>query len=90
MAEERDEIVDPPGPSLESLGDVRRELAVLYRRLRRGMVQPEMSGVMVNCLTSLARVFQDQRDALWTKRMRKLWEASPVSKAPSGEADAQH
>lgn len=88
MSDEASEFLDPPGPKLENLGDVRREMARLYRRMHTRSI-PDV-GVMVNCLTSLAKIMQDQRDAKWSKRTREMWDAYQKSRATPEAEDAQH
>jgi hypothetical protein len=71
---------DPPpvndcaGARLDTLSDVRKAIGSLCRLLRAGKVDPSVGGVVMNGYATLAKVMQDQRDSLWTKRAKKLWD----------------
>lgn len=53
----RDEPEDVTGATLESIADVRRELARLYRLLKKGYIASKSGGVMVIALGTLAKTF---------------------------------
>lgn len=67
-------LMDPPGRKLETLGDVRRALAAVCRRIERGTIDYKRGQVLVVALNCLAQHMQDARDSVWVKRARLLWE----------------
>lgn len=58
---------------LATLGDVQRALAKLIRQMRKGTVEPAHGHCCVIALGTLAKLMQDKRDSLWTKRAAVLW-----------------
>lgn len=81
----------PETIALDTLGDVRRFIAQVVREVYRGSLRPDCGGVVVAGLGVLAKVMQDQRDTLWTKRSRQMWEAFQKGQPKQLEAtNAQH
>lgn len=64
---------EAPTP-LATLGDVQRALAKTIRRIESGAIGHQTGQVLINGLGTLAKVKQDARDSLWTKRAAVLWE----------------
>ena len=64
----------PPWP-LETLQDARRAMALVLRQIRFGRVEVKVGNALIFGLTQLAHLMQDQRDTLYQKRLKKLWEA---------------
>jgi hypothetical protein len=76
---------------LETLGDVRRFLARVSLEMYRKKLDSGAGHGIVIALGTLAKVMQDQRDSLWKRRTREMWEAHKARRAPTGEpANAQH
>lgn len=65
---------DCAGPVLEKLRDVTKEVAAVYRLLKKGHLEPGRGHVMLTALGIQLKALQDRRDSLWTKRAEKLWE----------------
>ena len=64
---------ESPTP-LSTLGDVQRAMAKTIRRIEAGKTLDHATGqVLINGLGALAKVMQDRRDSLWTKRGEVLW-----------------
>lgn len=77
---------------LNTLGDARRALAATCRDIRSGSLEPKTGHSLVIALGTLAKVMQDQRDSLWTKRAAKMWrEFEKKDEAPDdAEREAGH
>ena len=73
---------DCPGPKLESLSAVRREIAVVYRLLKRREVTPGEAHVMVTILSKQLDALIDRRDSQWVPRMKQLWREREAAKQP--------
>lgn len=78
---------DPDGIELNGLGDVQREMAKVYRDMRKERINDEIGARLVNALNCLAGLMQDKRDSLWTKRAAKLWEEREQRNASQPEAN---
>lgn len=65
---------DDDGLPLAGLGDVQREMARVYRDMRKHRIESDHGSRLINALNCLAGVMQDKRDSLWTKRAAKMWE----------------
>lgn len=79
---------DPDGIELNGLGDVQREMAKVYRDMRKARVNDEVGARLVNALNCLAGIMQDKRDSLWTKRAAVMWEER--KKSDAAESAASH
>ncbi len=86
MSETPDE--DPGGIPLDALGDVQRELAKLYRQVKRGIVAREEGGTLSFILVQLASIMQDRRDSRHKQRLSILWQEH--QKATGAVATAEH
>ncbi len=62
------------GIPLRGLGDVQREMARVYREMKAKTLPIGDGNGLINALNCIASVMQDQRDSLWTKRAKKLWD----------------
>lgn len=62
------------GPRLDGLGDVRREMVRVYGQMKTGKRSVGEGNGLINALNCIAAVMMDQRDSLWTKRAKKLWD----------------
>jgi hypothetical protein len=76
---------DCPGVKLDTLGDVRRAIGALCRLLRAGKVDPSVGGVVMNGYATLAKMLQDQRDSLWTKRAKVMWDEREKNAQPAAD-----
>jgi hypothetical protein len=81
---------DPPevpddcaGPDLSTIAKARKALAAAARLIKAGKLPTERAGSYVNALTSLVKAYQDQRDAMWTKRAAVLWREREAKGAQS-------
>lgn len=72
---------------LATLGDVQRALARVIRQTKKGTVELATAHCMVIALGTLAKLMQDQRDSLWTKRAKKLWDEREARTQPTAETD---
>lgn len=78
---------EAPTP-LGTLGDVQRALAKTLRRIEKGSVDHSTGQVLINGYGTLAKVMQDARDSMWTKRARVMWEDR--QRANSADASPNH
>lgn len=65
--------LEPDGRKLDTLGDVRRALAMVCRRIENYSLDHKTGHTLIMGLNCLASVMQDQRDSVWTKRAKVLW-----------------
>ena len=72
---------DPDGIELRGLGDVQREMAKVYRDMRKARVPSEDGARLINALNCLAGVMQDARDSKWLPRVKELWAEREQAKA---------
>lgn len=79
---------EAPTP-LASLGDVARALARVIRRIDKGSLDHAKGQVLINGLGTLAKLKQDARDSLWTKRAEQMWKEREASKR-AAEPEANH
>ncbi len=79
---------DPGGIPLDSLGDVFREQAKLYRQVKRGTVSRDMGGTLAFMLTQMAAMLQDRRDSRNKQRLGVLW--AEHQKQAGATAEAEH
>lgn len=78
----------PPGePELNGLGDVRREMARVYRDMKAKRIPISDGNGLVNALNCLACVMMDARDSMWTKRTRLMWAEREARNAAESQAD---
>lgn len=77
----------PDGIALETLGDVQREMARVYRDMKKERMPPDTGSRLINALNCLAGVMADRRDSLWTKRAAKMWEERSAKQA---QPEAEH
>lgn len=66
-------VEDCKGMALVTLRDVRFAIAAACRLIKAGKLSPQTGGVLMNGYATLAKMLQDQRDSLWTKRAEVLW-----------------
>ena len=64
---------DPDGIELNGLGDVQREMAKVYRDMRKSRVNDEVGARLVNALNCIAGLMQDARDSKWLPRVKEMW-----------------
>lgn len=71
-----DEFAAHPGdPKLDSLGDIRREMATVYARMRRDKkFATEHGNALFHALNCISSMAQWRTETLWTKRAAKMWE----------------
>ena len=79
---------DPGGIPLSALGDVQRELAKLYRQVKRGTVERELGGTLSFMLVQLGALMQDRRDNRHKQRLGVLW-AEHQKSLPAGSAQRE-
>lgn len=70
---------------LKGLGDVQREMAAVYRDMRKERIESDHGSRLINALNCLAGVMADMRDSKWTKRAAVLWQEREARAQP--EAD---
>jgi hypothetical protein len=58
---------------LETLGDVQREIAKVYRAAKLGSIYPKIGAELTRILETLARVMADRRDNKYKIQLNKLW-----------------
>jgi hypothetical protein len=54
---------DDSGVALESLGDIRREMARVYRSMKAGRTKPGVGNCLTQTLVYLAKVIEQHREA---------------------------
>lgn len=89
MSDVADEFAPHPGdPKIDGLGDVQREMARVYKRMRRSAsFAKEHGNALMHALNVLASVMQDRRDSLWTKRAAVMWNERQSRDAVEPEAN---
>jgi hypothetical protein len=64
---------NPPGRKLDTLGDVRRALASVCRRIEIGTIDHKTGHTLVMGLNCLANLHIDHRDSIHKRRLAVLW-----------------
>ena len=76
-----------PDPGLEKLGDVRREMAQVYRSMKAGTIGVGLGNGLIAALNCIAGLLQDHRDSLWQRRAAKMWADYQKRTEPEEHAD---
>lgn len=80
---------EPPGGlPLETMGDIRRAMADVCRRLRDGSMPVGQGNALTQSLNTLYGMHADARDNQYKKRVRTLWQA--YEKQQSQPMDGPH
>lgn len=87
-------LIDGPGGDegcpLNSLGDVQREMAKVYRAMRKRRIGVAEGNGLTQTLQYLASVMQDRRDSRWTKRSEVLWKEREAKSKLDAQPKANH
>lgn len=86
MSKARETFAEDEAPiPLATLGDVQRALAKIIRQTKKGTVDLPVAHCMVIALGTLAKLMQDQRDSLWTKRAKVMWSEREKNAQPTAD-----
>lgn len=73
------------GAALETLGDVRREMARVYRLMRSERLPIGTGNGLMNALNCLAALLIDHRDSLHKRRLAVLWKEREEAQKPQAQ-----
>lgn len=88
-----DEIDGPGGDEgvpLKSLGDVQREMAKVYRAMRKKRIAISDGNGLTQTLQYLAKVMQDRAESKWMQRAEVLWKERQERAAPDAKPQENH
>lgn len=74
-------------PGLGKLGEVRREMARVYKSMKAGTVSVGLGNGLIAALNCIAGLLQDHRDSLWQRRAAKMWADYQKRTEPEEHAD---
>lgn len=76
-----------PRVVLETLGQVRREMAQLYFRLKKRKVEPQEGGVMANVLGMLAKTMEHSIRDYSDEEILAEWDRRKTERQKAGEKE---
>lgn len=78
---------DPDGIELDGLGDVQREIAKVYRDMRKARIDSDDGSRLVNALNVLKGVMTERIDRKWLPRMKEMWRENEAKRAAAATVE---
>lgn len=74
---------DCEGARIETLKQVRGEIAKACRLIKAGKLDAQRGGVLMNGYALMLKALIDQRESRWMPRVKELWREREAAKQPA-------
>jgi hypothetical protein len=74
---------DCEGARINTLKQVRQEIAKACRLIKAGKLDAQRGGVLMNGYALMLKALIDQRDSRWMPRVKELWRDRETAKQPA-------